>query len=504
MNPEIWAEVRRLAAIEKLSKSAIAARLLIDRKTVRRALAHDQVPVTRAGAAPRPTKLDGYKSYLQNRIKEYPELSAAKLLLEIRRMGYTGGLSRLKEHLSTLRPKSKETYLRIETLPGEQAQVDWANCGTIQIGTAIRKLSAFVMVLSFSRMLYLEFTLSQRMEDFLAAHLRAFHFFKGIPKKILYDNLKTVVLARVGRDISFNPKFMDFAGYHLFEPIACRPGKGNEKGKVENGIKYIRTSCLEGYAITSWPDLQNHGRGWRDEVANVRIHGTTRARPVDRWAQEQPLLQALPPKDYDTSILEPVKATNQAFVLFDANAYSVPWEFANLKSLTLKADPHEVRIFKSLDLVAAHSRSYEKHLYFEKPEHRRGLLASRKAAGAAKAHEAFLSLGELAKQYLQGLLHAELHLPHHLQKIMDMVGLYGKTEVLQALDHALKFNAFGAPYIQNIILQQRTRRGLTDTPPIQIARKPQWTNLSVEDQDLSLYDDLFADPGQPKPDEPNA
>ena len=172
MNPEIWAEARRLAAIEKLSKSAIAARLLIDRKTVRRALASEQVPVTRAGSAPRSTKLDGYKSYLQNRIKEYPELSSAKLLLEIRRMGYAGGLSRLKEHLSTLRPQSKETYLRIETLPGEQAQVDWANCGTIQIGTAIRKLSAFVMVLSFSRMLYLEFTLSQRMEDFLAAHLR--------------------------------------------------------------------------------------------------------------------------------------------------------------------------------------------------------------------------------------------------------------------------------------------------------------------------------------------
>jgi transposase len=494
MNSELWAEVRRLAAIEKLSKSAIAARLRIDRKTVRRALASQQTPGPRI-AGPKPSKLDAFKSYLQNRLKEYPELSAAKLLIELKRMGYPGGYTQLKEYLATLRPKANETYLRIETLPGEQAQVDWANCGAIRVGSALRKLSAFVMVLAYSRMLYLEFTLSQCLEDFLAAHLNAFRFFGGIPKKILYDNLKTVVLARVGRDIRFNPKFVDFAGYHLFEPIPCAPGKGNEKGKVENGIKYIRSSCLAGYAITSWPDLQAYARSWRDDTANVRIHGTTRQRPIDRFEAERSLLQALPPKDYDVSIIRSLKANNQAFVLFDVNAYSVPWELSS-KPFTLKATAHEINIFDRDRLVASHTRSYEKHLYFEKPEHRRGLLASRKAAVAAKAHEEFLALGDLAQNYLQGLLHSELHLPHHLQKIMDMVGLYGKTEVLQALDHALKFNAFGAPYIQNIITQQRARRGLAEPRPIQIAKKPQWTQLSVEDQDLSLYDQLFPQDSQ--------
>ena len=496
MNPELWAEVRRLAAIEKLSKSAIAARLRIDRRTVRRALACDQTPTAKL-VGPKPSKLDPFKSYLQNRLKEYPELSGAKLLIELRRMSYPGGYSQLKEYLAALRPKANETFLRIETLPGEQAQVDWANCGSIQIGSALRKLSAFVMVLSYSRMIYVEFTLSQCLEDFLTAHINAFRFFKGIPKKILYDNLKTVVLSRVGRDIRFNPKFVDFAGYHLFEPVPCAPGKGNEKGKVENGIKYIRTSCLAGYAVTSWPDLQSHSALWRDEVANIRIHGTTRARPIDRFDLELPLLQSLPPKDYDASIILPVKANNQAFVLFDVNAYSVPWELSS-KSLTLKATAHEINVFDRDKLVASHGRSYEKHLYFEKPEHRKGLLASRKAATSAKLYGEFLSLGELANSYLNGLLHAELHLPYHLQKINEMVGLYGKTEVLQALDHALKFNAFGAAYIQNIIVQQRAGRGLASTPPIQIIRKPQWTQISVEDQDLSVYDDLFHFPDEPK------
>src|SRR3989338_611491 len=254
MNPEIWAEVRRLSVIEKLSKSAIASRLHIDRKTVRRALASDQTPAAKI-AGPRPSKLDPFKSYLQNRLKQYPELSGAKFFIELKRMGYPGGYTQIKEYLATLRPEAIETFLRIEPLPGEKAQVDWPNCATIAVGPAVRKLSAFVMVLAYSRMIYIEFTLSQCLEDFLAAHLNAFHFFGGIPKKILYDNLKTVVLARVGRDIRFNPKFVDFSGYHLFEPVPCAPGKGNEKGKVENGIKYIRTSCLAGYAITSWPDL---------------------------------------------------------------------------------------------------------------------------------------------------------------------------------------------------------------------------------------------------------
>ena len=497
MNPEIWAEARRLFAIEKLTKSAIANRLHIDRHTVRRALARDQVPAAKGAGGPRPTKLDAFKPQLQNRLREYPELSAAKLLIELRRIGYPGGYSQLKRYIAGLRPKTDTAFLRIETLPGEQAQVDWANCGTIQVGSAIRKLSAFVMVLSYSRMIYIEFTLSQCLEDFLSAHLNAFRFFGGIPKKILYDNLKAVVLSRVGRDIRFNPKFVDFAGYNLFEAIPCAPGKGNEKGKVENGIKFIRSSFLAGYDAASWPHLQPHANVWRDEVANVRIHGTTHTRPIDRFEAERSLLNPLPPKPYDTSIVRPVKATNQAFVLFDANAYSVAWELAK-KPLTLKASAHEVHIFDRDRLAASHNRSYEKNLYFEKPEHRQGLLAARKAAQGAKLHDTFTDLGDIAKDYLQCLIYSELHVPHHLQKILDMAGLYGKTEVLQALEHALNFKAFGAPYIQNIILQQRARRGLTEMPPIKLAHKPQWTQLCVEDQDLAVYDDLFENPNDPQ------
>jgi transposase len=490
MESEKWAEIRRLKNVENLSIRAIALRMGVNRRTVRRALRSASTPtrvtVTRA------TKLDRYMEYLKRRLEEYPELAGAKLLIEIKQMGYSGGYTQLKEYLSTLRPKAEETYLRLETLPGEQGQVDWANCGAIRVGTGTRKLSCFVMVLSYSRMLYLEFTLSQCLEDFLAAHVRAFRYFGGVPRKLLYDNLKTVVLSHVGREIRFNPKFMDFAGYYLFEPVACRPGKGNEKGKVENGIKYVRSSFLAGRGEEIWPEVNRDAARWRDETANVRIHGTTGERPVERFERERALLKPLSLSDYDTAIIRPVKATSQAFVIFDSNGYSVPWKLS-MKTLTLKATSHEVRVYSGMECVAEHHRSYEKRQYIEKAEHRHGLIAARKAAYTAKLNDEFEGLGGPAQEYMKGLIHAEINLADHLKKIMEMVGLYGKTEVLGALEHALSFRAFGAPYIKNIILQRRASRGLDECRPIQLANKPKWTDLTVEEQDLSLYDDLFGE-----------
>ena len=189
MDTELWAAIRRLFEIEKLSKSAIAARLRVHRNTVRRALVSTRGPppdARKLALACAASKVDAYDGYLRQRLREYPELSGAKLLKEIRRMGYDGGYSILKEHLRTLRPEKPKAFLRIETQPGEFAQVDWANIGTIVIGNAPRKLSCFVMVLSHSRMMYAELTLSQCLEDFMAAHVNAFHFFGGATKKINY------------------------------------------------------------------------------------------------------------------------------------------------------------------------------------------------------------------------------------------------------------------------------------------------------------------------------
>lgn len=488
MTPELWAEIRRLYEVEHCSVSEIGRRLDLDRKTVRAALKAEHVPQRRASAG-RTSKLDEYKQYIADRLDKYPRLTALALYEEILRMGYSGKITILRDYIAAIRTKKKESFLRIETLPGEYAQVDWANCGSVHIGAAVRKLSCFVMVLSYSRMMYLEFRLSQRLEDFVQCHVNAFKFFGGVPRKILYDNVKTVVLSRLGKDLQFNPRFMEFAGVFLFEPICCNPGRGNEKGKVESGIKYIRSSFLSGITIT-WPDIQAQGIRWRDSVANVRLHATTRERPVDRLEQERKHFLALPEKDYDVSIPQSVPASSQSLVRFDGNSYSVPYTKA-YAMLLVKATLHEVNIYDGTRCIAVHKRSFERGVVIEDPKHYAGLIAEKKKALASKLKDQFLNLGSIAKNYLEGLLKQGLHLPHHIKVILELVRLYGKTEILQAMEHACTFNAYGAPYLNNIILQQRAARGAEEPVPITIPSKPSWTQVSVEQQDLALYDDLY-------------
>jgi transposase len=490
MTPELWAEIRRLHEIERCSLSEISRRLQLDRKTVRRALQSEHIP-HRTPAGKRSSKLDAYKQHITQRLKDYPRIPASALYDEIVRMGYSGKIRIVREYVAGLRVKKKEVYLRIETLPGEYAQVDWANCGSVHIGACVRKLSCFVMVLSYSRMMYLEFRLSQRLEDFVQCHVNAFQFFGGVPHKILYDNVKTVVLSRLGKDLEFNPRFIEFAGIFLFAPICCNPGRGNEKGKVECGIKYIRSSLLSGITIR-WPDIQTHAVQWRDGTANVRIHATTRQRPVDRLEHERAHLLALPSKEYDASIPQSVAATHQALVRFDGNSYSVPYTKA-YAMLVVKATLQEVRVYDGMKCIAVHKRSFERGVVIEEPKHYAGLLTEKKKAMASKLKDQFLNLGSVAQNYLEGLLKQELNLAHHIKAILDLARLYGKTEVLQAMERACVFSAYGAPYLTNIILQQRAARGVRESVPISIPSKPSWTQVSVEQQDLGLYDDLCND-----------
>lgn len=485
MNAELWAEIKRLFAIEKIPISEIARRLRLDRKTVRRAAQAERLPTVERHL--KASILEPYKPYLAERVKAYPRIPATALLNEIRKQGYAGRLRILQEHLKSIRSKTKEVFLRIETPPGEQAQCDWANCGTVKIGKVLRKLSAFVMVLSHCRMIYVEFTLSQCLEDFIQCHINAFRFFGGIPKKILYDNLKQVVLWRSGTDIRFNPRFMEFAGVFGFEPVPCNVARGNEKGKVENGIYFLRVNFLAGREVR-WPDINLDVQSWMKEVANVRIHRTTRERPVDRWEREKPTLLALPERPYDASIIRPVRSSHQALVHFEGNFYSVPHTYA-YKTLTLKAMATAVRLFFGTEEVALHLRSYDRGVVIENPKHYEGILSTKRKHFSNILHKRFLELGSVAKQFLEGLTQAEGHPLRHLQRILNLVGTYGKESVLSAMEHAISCNAYGASYVENILLQRRSAQGLPEIQQLEIPEKPDWNNLVTDEPDLSIYDD---------------
>jgi transposase len=502
MDSELWATIRRMREVDKQSISAISRQLHIHRDTVRRALASiASPPANEARGRLAEDKLGPFTRYIGDRLKEYPDLTGSKLLLEIRKQGYRGGYTILKEYVRDLRPASAPgAFLRLETQPGEYSQVDWANIGSVQIGNARRQLSCFVMVLSYSRMMYLEFTLSQRLEDFIAAHVNAFRYFGGVPQIINYDNLKTVVLSRVGADIRFHTRFMDFAGYYLIKPVPCGIRKANEKGKVESGIKYVRSAFLAGRVISSHAQAQAEAEVWLKDECNVRIHGSTHERPIDRFEADRIRLTPLPANDYDCAIAASARATSQALVHFDSNRYSVPFAYAG-RILTIKAWPRRVTVYSGTRLVSAHVRCYEKYRVIEDPRHYDGLLAQRKKARLSKQVELFLALGPDCRAYLKGLAASELSLQSQLDKIMNMAAQYGNSDVNAAIARALRHGAYGAHFIQNIILQQRAARNMAEPQQVVLTKKPQWTQLAVEETDMALYDQLFEETAEENIDE---
>jgi transposase len=453
MNIETWAHIRHLYFGEKLSKKAIARRLNLDPKTVREAVKKESFA---RSSLPRSSKLDPFRDAITGLLLSYPRMSAVRIGEEIRKIGYAGGMTILRSCVKSLRGDTK-TFLHIQTLPGEEAQVDWTATGRI----GEKPSFCFLMVLSFSKMLYLEFFPAQTSENFLAGHLHAFHYFRGCPKRIRYDNLRSVVLTRIGPSIQFNRRFLDFAAHYLFAPSVCNVRSPHEKGRVENAARYVKNNFLAGRTFLSLADCNQQAQQWRDATANVRLHGTTKARPWDIFREkEQAALIPLPGTDYDTRIVRPVKSTSQGLVSFEANRYSVPLTYAAM-SLTLKADEQFVSIYDKEQRIACHGRSYQKHHLIEDPAHANNALSTRPQGAVFKHRDAIMALGESARRYLDAMTKTELNIPHHIKKIAELMDLFGKTEVLAALEHALDHHAFGYEYLHNIILASRRKRAET-------------------------------------------
>jgi len=484
---ETWASIRHLYHVEKLPKKAIARELGIDPKTVRRTL--KQETFSRTPSQPRASKLDTFKEKIGEILNRYRTISAVRIHEEIQKLGYSGGISILRDYLRPLRTSSSKTFLHIQTTPGEEAQVDWAYAGKI----SSQSVYCFVMVLSFSRMLYLQFFPSQTIEHFMTGHLRAFHFFQGVVKKIRYDNLASVVLHRIGSAIQFNPRFLAFSAHYLFDPSPCNVKSPHEKGRVEKTIAYVKSNFLSGRTFLSLTDLNLQACSWRDQVANCRIHGATRTRPIDLFEQqEKSLLIPLPKIDFDTRLIRGVKSTSQSLAQFETNRYSVPFAYAS-RMLTLKADDQWVSLYDKEKLIAQHQRSNQKYQVLEDPRHYKGLLSSRPHGAYFKERDALLALGDIAHHYVQLLTKTELRLPPQIKKIIQLVDLYGKTEVLAAMEHALNHHALGHDYLRNII--QANRRKRASSPPLGSPSSKINPDLVrstwVEERDPSLYDAHF-------------
>ncbi len=374
---EAWYMIRELLR-DGVSVSEIARRTGVDRKTIRRIRSQSGHPVPRR-RPPRSRLLDPFAPYLRQRVAA-GVLNATKLFGEVRQQGYPGGVAQVRRFVHPLRPLRVPVLTeRFETPPGLQGQVDWAACGRIWHAGQWRPLSAFVLTLGYSRRQYVEFTVRQDLETFLRCHVHAFHAFDGVPRELLYDNLKTAVdHRRPDGSVVWNGRFRDFADYYGFAPRACQPYRAQTKGKVERGIRYLKGHFLLGLDLTAvtLEELNRDVQHWLAETADIRIHGTTRERPRDRWAAEHAALRPLAGQPaYDTSYLSQRLVSRDGYLAYRGSRYAVPPEHAGRLVLVKEGEDRRVRIFAGSACVGDHPLAARPGQTLVLPDHRAAVRA---------------------------------------------------------------------------------------------------------------------------------
>lgn len=477
-----WCAIRDGLA-KHLNAPQLADSLGLDVKTVRHWMNRPYAP---RQTVRRASKLDPFKGRIVGWLDAHP-LSAQQVFQRLKEAGYDGGVSIVKDYVHTIRPRRREAFLTLAFAPGEMAQVDWGEFGSIAVGNTRRRLSFFVMVLAWSRQMYVEFTLSQSMEQFLAAHINAFNAL-GVPRKVMVDNLRCAVLSHVrGEPAQFNPRYLDFARHYGFEIVACNVAKGNEKGRVERGVGYVKGNFLSGLALPDFAALNPAAQVWLETVANVRLHRETQRRPVDLWAEERPHLGSVNSRLFDVGRVLAVRANRQFRVTLERNRYSVPARFAG-QQVTMKVYPDRVCVYHGVELIARHLRSFDRFADIADPDHAKALVAQRRHARDAVVLKRFLDLSPLAAKYHAGLLERRSNVLSHVRKIVALADIHGDEAVVRALADALAFEAFSSEYIAHLI-EARSRQ-LPEASPLVLMRRQDVLELELPPADLSAYPDL--------------
>jgi transposase len=432
----------------------------------------------------RTSKLDPFRPQIVGLLHQHP-YSAQQIFQRLRESGYTGGYSILKELVRQLRPPATTAYLTLQFLPGQCAQVDWGSAGWLSLETTRRRLSFFVMVLAFSRRLYVEFTLAQSMEHFLACHQNGFAYFGGATTEVMVDNCKTAVLAHpVGGPVTLHPRYLDLAQHYGFTIRACAPRQPQQKGRVESAVAYVKKNFLAGLEVTSLDAVNHAVRHWLEHVANVRRHAETHQTPMELFLQEVPKLRPVNVQPYQAAVVHHTRANSRCRVAFDSNRYTVPPRFAD-RPVLVKAYPDRLVIYHQDQVIAEHRRSYERHKDMEKPEHTEELLAQRRAGRQQQLLMKFMALSPQAEAYHRHLADKRVNPHHHVQKIVALAECYGPDKVARALEDALAYHAFSAEYIANLLAQRE--RPPVEPGALHLTRRHDLLDLELPEPDLSIY-----------------
>jgi transposase len=496
--PDREAQILRLFHVEKWPVNTIARQLHVHHSTVTRVLA--AAGVLQAAQPARPSVVDPFVPLIVTTLARYPTLTASRVHEMVLARGYAGSVVQLRRRVALLRPRPvAEAYLRLRSVPAEQGQVDWGHFGHLQIGRARRPLMAFVMVLSYSRAIHLRFFLDARMASFLAGHASAFAAFGGAPRVVLYDNLKSAVLERQADAIRFHPTLLAFAALHRFEPRPVAPARGNEKGRVERAIRYVRDAFFAARKFTDLADLNTQAAAWcMGPAAQRRCPGNTEVTVATALAHEQPLLVPLPADGFPLHERLEVRIGKTPYARFDLNDYSVP-HTAVQRSLTVLADTARVRITDGVTVLADHARSYDRGAQIENPAHIATLVELKRAGRRHRTTDALvravpniavLLARAAARGYNLGSVTAALQRLHQH---------YPLPELAAAVDEALGRDVPHSNAVRFALERRREQRGQPLATVVALPEHLRQRDVIVTPHRLDDYDRLQEPTGEDDP-----
>jgi transposase len=477
---ELQAEVMRLYYLEKLSIRAISRRLRIARKTVRKCLALEKKAMKRQE---RHSLLKPYESDIQRWLRETPELLAPQILERLREKGYDGGITILRDLIRKQRPCAPlSPYLVVQHEPGATMQVDWADFGFALSGVP-RRVSCFVAMLPFSRMIYAEFTLSQRIGSLLRCMDNAVDYFGGVTTADVFDNMKTVVLERLtGRPPKFNPRFLQYANARGgFAVIACTPRHPEGKGSVERGIGFIRQRFWPGRRFQSLDDLNDQVGKWLLNWANARhVESTGKVPWLVFEHVEQSKLKPAPINPFNTDDMDHDTVNPSCRVRFDRNTYSVPWCFVS-QHVLIRADTDVVRVFLGPRCIAEHARDWGIRQDLELESHRTQLEQSRQRKPDQIAGARF---GDTGARYFKILAASTRSLKREGVRLICLAELFGAKQTEGAMEQVMKSGHVGADYVEHVLRKQGSSR------PRHLIRlgDEALDSIALSEPDLSVYD----------------
>ena len=478
---------------------ALTKEFKISRNTVRKILRKNETGRNNGhpAAVPQkifgPSKLDPFMQEIERLLEIYPDITGQRMFESLREVGYTGGITILRERLSKLRSHSKkEPVIRFETEPGEQGQMDWSPY-TIDFRRDGRTtVLCFSYLLGYSRRHFIDFTMDRQFFTLIRRHQDAFEYFGGVPEHCLYDGEKTIILRwEAGRPV-FNPAFISFITHYRCRPVACRPRRPQTKGKVEAPFKYIENNFLNARTFDDLKDLKAQSRWWLANRSDIHRHRTTGFSPIELFTkEEQPALQPLPDHPYDSAEVALRVCRSDGVVEFDGNFYSVPLNYVG-DILSVRATENEVMVYSpDIKQIASHERlEKSRGKLMEAPEHGRN---GKKQYGLEPVIDTFLALGDSAEAFLAGL--KEKHptrCGYHARMILNLKERFHCLDIEKALAHALAYYAFDSHAVQRILTARANPRTLESIQSRHAVKRMSKTLPHIRQRPLNEYGRLFS------------